>query len=73
MRALVFEHLGHAELLMLGVAHLVPQRATALTQPGVDFGEAAEALLGRIDPDAPPAVLHVLLDDSLLPAVMSPA
>jgi hypothetical protein len=64
----VLEHLGHVELLVLGVAHLVPQRAAALAQPGVEFGEAAEALLGRVDPDAPAAVLHILLDDSLLPA-----
>jgi hypothetical protein len=63
----VLEHLGHAELFVLGVADLVPQRPAALPQPGVELGEAAEALLGRVDPDAPPAVLHVLLDDSLLP------
>jgi hypothetical protein len=68
VRPLVLEHLGHAELLVLGVAHLVPQRPAALAQPGVEFAEAAEALLGRVDPDAPAAVLHVLLDDALLPA-----
>jgi hypothetical protein len=63
-----FEHLGHAELLVLGVAHLVPQRAAALAQPGVEFGEAAELDLGRVDPDAPAAVLHILLHHPFLPA-----
>ncbi len=67
-RALVFEHLGHAELGVLGVAHLVPQRAAALAQPGVEFAEAAELDLGRVDPDAPTAVLHVLLHHPFLPA-----
>jgi hypothetical protein len=38
-------------------------------EPGVELGEAADALAARVDSDAPPAVLHVLLDDTLLPAV----
>ena len=64
----MLQHLGHAELRMLRVSYLRPQAATALAQPGVEFGKGAKALLGRIDPDTPPAVLHVLLDDTLLPA-----
>jgi hypothetical protein len=52
VRALVLQHLGHAELGVLGVVHLVPQRAAALAQPGVEFGEAAELDLGRAGPDA---------------------
>ena len=67
VRALVFEHLGHAELGVLGMAHLVPQRAAALAQPGVEFGEAAELDPGRVDPDASAAVLHVLLHYPFLP------
>ena len=43
---LVFDHLGHAELIVLGVADLLPQRAAPLAQPGVEFDEGAEALLG---------------------------
>ena len=50
------------------VAYLIPQCPAAIAQPGVEFGEAAELHLVRLDPDAPPAVLHVLLDDTLLPA-----
>ena len=68
MRPFVFEHLGHAELLVLGVPDLLPQCPTALGQPGVEFSHAAKALLARINPDAPPAVLHVLLHHPLLPA-----
>jgi hypothetical protein len=67
VRALVLEHLGHAVLLVLGVADLLPQSSAPISQPGVEFGEAAELDLGRVDPDAPSAVLHVLLDDTLLP------
>jgi hypothetical protein len=47
VRLLVLEHLGHAELRVLGTAHLTPKRATALSQPGVELREAAEALLAR--------------------------
>jgi hypothetical protein len=45
VRLLVLQHLGHAELAVLGVAQLRPQRAAALGQPGVEFGERAEAPL----------------------------
>ena len=68
VRPLVAQHLSHAELVVLGVADLLPQGPAAVAQPGVEFDERAEALLARVDPDAPPAVLHVLLDDTLLPA-----
>jgi hypothetical protein len=57
VRPLVVKHLGHAELLMLRVSDLLPQGPAALAQPGIDFGEAAELDLGRVDPDAPAAVL----------------
>jgi len=68
VRPLVLKHLGHAELVVLGVAYLLPQGPAAVPQPGVEFDEGAEAFLRGIDPDAKPAVLHVLLDDTLLPA-----
>ena len=68
VRPFVLEHLGHAELIVLGVADLLPQRPASTRKPCVEFGEAAELDLGRVDPDAPAAVLHVLLDDTLLPA-----
>ena len=68
VRALVLEHLGHAELLVLGVADLLPQGSAPIGQPGVELGKAAELALGRVNPDAPATVLHVLLDDTLLPA-----
>ena len=66
--ALEFEHLGHAELLVLGVPDLAPQFSAPLAQPCVEFGQAAPFALARLDPDAPAAVLHVLLDNALLPA-----
>jgi hypothetical protein len=68
LRPLVLEHLGHAELLVLGVANLLPQRPAARTEPGIEFGDGSEALLGRVNPDASAAVLHVLLHHPLLPA-----
>jgi hypothetical protein len=39
VRSLVLEHLGHAELPVLGVAHLLPQRAAPVSQPGVELDE----------------------------------
>ena len=68
LQSLVFEHLGDAELLVLGMLDLGPQLPATLAHPGIEFVDAAEAHLPRVDPDAPAAVLHVLLDDSLLPA-----
>lgn len=68
MSTLVLQHLGHAEMRMLWMTNHSPQAAAALAQLGVELGKGAKALLGRIDPDAPPAVSHVLLDEALLPA-----
>ena len=42
-----------------GVAHLAPQGPATLAQPGVDFDEGAEALLGRVDPDSAAACVHM--------------
>ena len=67
LTTLMFEHLGHAEGRMLGVANLLPQRAAALGQPGVQFRERAETAFGRLQPDAPTAVLLVLLHHPLFP------
>ncbi len=64
----MFQHLGHAELLVLRMANFAPQGPAAVAEPGVEFDEGAPASLACFDPDAPPAVLHVLLDDPLLPA-----
>ena len=68
LQSLLLEHLGDAELLVLGMLDLGPQLPATLAHPGIEFVDAAEAHLPRVDPDAPAAVLHVLLDDSLLPA-----
>mmetsp|Transcript_66689 Transcript_66689/g.164356 ORF Transcript_66689/g.164356 Transcript_66689/m.164356 type:complete len:266 (+) Transcript_66689:1653-2450(+) len=46
--ALVLQHLGHAEGAVLGVAQFTPQRPATLGQPGVELGEAAEALAGCV-------------------------
>lgn len=59
---------AHVELAVFGMADLVPQGAAALTQPGIEFDKGTEAMSGRLDPDAPTAVLHVLLHAPLLPA-----
>jgi hypothetical protein len=61
------KYLGYAEPDVLGVANFLPQRPAARAQPGVEFGEAAELQLVGLEPDPPTAVLHVLLDDALLP------
>ena len=63
----MIEHLGHTELAVLGMTHLLPQRPAPGSEPCVEFDERAEALLTGIDPDPPSAVLHVLLDPTLLP------
>ena len=65
---LVFEHFGDGQIVVLGVAQFLPQRPAARQQPDIEFGKGAESFLGRFLPDAPPAVLHVLLDDAFLPA-----
>lgn len=65
---LVLEHLCHAELAVLGMTDLAPQRPAALAQPRIELGEGAEAAPARLDPDAPTTVLHVLLHAPLLPA-----
>ena len=59
---------GHAELLAFGVADLAPQGPAALAQPSIELLEAAPFTGLRIDPNTPAAVLHILLDDALLPA-----
>ena len=45
-----------------------PDGFAAFAQPGVELGKAAKLPLTGFDPDAPPAVLHVLLDHAFLPA-----
>ena len=64
----MLEHFRYAELPVLGVTRLLPQRAAPIRRPCVELDERAEALLARIDPDASPAHLHVLLDPPLLAA-----
>src|SRR5665647_1636761 len=48
--------------------HSRPQSATAYFKPGIQLIERAEALLPGIHPDTTTRVLHILLDDALLPA-----
>ena len=67
----MLQHLGHAELSVLRMADLLPQGPAPVGQPGVEFDEAAELALGGLDPDAPPTVLHVLLDHALVVAAAS--
>ncbi len=51
----------------LRVAQFAPTIATALAQPGIEFIERAPLALLGIQPDAPAAVLDVLLDHAFLP------
>ena len=68
LRALLLEHLKHAEVLVFGVADLTPQGAAALAQPGVELIKGMPLARLRLNPDSPAAVLDVLLHDTLLPA-----
>ena len=68
VRLLQLPHLGHGELPMDRVRGVAPHRTTPLAQPGIEFDERAEATGRGFDPDAPAAVLHVLLHHPLLPA-----
>ena len=68
MFALKFEHLGHGELPVFRVRRLGPHRPAAFAQPGVELGKRAKAPLLSLQPDAPAAVLHVLLHHPFLPA-----
>ena len=66
--ALVVEHLGEGQVGVLGMPQRLPQGPAPRQQPEVELGERTEALVGGLLPQPPPAVLHVLLDDTLLPA-----
>ena len=72
-RRFVLEHFGHAERLVLGVTDLAPKYAAALAQPSVEFLKAVPFSGLRVDPDAPAAVLDVLLDHAFLPAARNVA
>jgi hypothetical protein len=62
------EPFGHGELPVDRMRGVAPHRTASLAQPGIEFDERAEATGRGFDPDAPAAVLHVLLDHTLLPA-----
>ena len=68
LQSIVLEYLGHAKLLGFGMLDLEPQRPAALAHPAVELVHTGEAVVARIDPDAPMTVLHVLVDDALLRA-----
>ena len=68
MGALLLEYVGDAQVPIVRMLHLLPQRPAPARQPCIQIGETAESLLARFNPDTPAAVLHVLLDDAFLPA-----
>ncbi len=45
-----------------------PHRAASFAQPGVELNERAKAPGAGLNPDASPAVLHVLLGHAFFPA-----
>mmetsp|Transcript_44314 Transcript_44314/g.78330 ORF Transcript_44314/g.78330 Transcript_44314/m.78330 type:complete len:366 (+) Transcript_44314:5222-6319(+) len=67
-RLLILQHVSHCQCRPLGVRGLGPAGAAALGEPGIERGQVWPAPFARFAPDLAPAVLHVLLDDALLPA-----
>ena len=68
MLTLQIQHLGQRELLVLRMRCFGPDRAAALSQPGVELHKRAKPLGASLYPDTPAAVLHVLLHHPFLPA-----
>ena len=68
LQVLLLPDIGQRQFGPLGVAQLVPGVQAGLVQPGVERGQIGPASFGRLAPDAAAAILHVLLDDALLPA-----
>ena len=66
-RQFVLQDLGDRALPLLRMRQRLPQGLAAILQPGVEFVQVLE-VLRHGGPDAPPRVLDVLLDLSLLPA-----
>src|SRR3989338_867169 len=67
MGALLLQHFCQTELFVLGMAQFAPQRPATFAQPRIEFGERAKSLTLRIQPDAPTAILDVLLYHPLFP------
>src|SRR6266702_8497511 len=68
MGAFLLEHVGDAQLTIVRMLHLIPQRPAPGRQPCIQISEPAEALPTRVNPDTQAAVLHVLLDEAFPPA-----
>lgn len=68
MAFLQLPHLGDRELAMDGMRGIGLHQSTALSQPGIEFYEGAEAPSTCLDPDAPAAILHIFLNYAFLPA-----
>ncbi|KPB11912.1 hypothetical protein AC519_4667 [Pseudomonas savastanoi] len=58
----------HRQTVVLRMYKFSPERTTALAEPDVQLLEGMEHAILSIEPDSPPAVLHVLFDDAFLPA-----
>src|SRR3981081_2703145 len=70
MLAFLIKYVSDAHALVIRMAHLIPKQPATRVQPRVQFGERAEALLARTCPDPLPTILHILLDDTLLPSAV---
>ena len=64
---LVLQHFGNGKFWPLWMTHRLPVGFAALRQPGIEFFQVLPALQGGFLPDLAPAILHVLLNDALLP------
>ena len=64
---LILPNIGNAQRWPLWVCQLIPRLAAGTVQPLIELGQTAPAPLSDLAYHASPAVLHVLLDDALLP------
>jgi hypothetical protein len=58
MGALLLEDVGNAQLPIVRMLHVLPQRPAPARQPCIQIGEPAESLLARFNPDTRAAVEH---------------
>ena len=68
VRLLLLPDVGNGQLGPLGVRQFMPGVQAGLVQPRIEALQVRPAAFGRLQPDATTAILHVLLDNALLPA-----
>ena len=68
MVALDFQHLRYRESGVLRVHRFRPHGPATVCQPRIQFDKRTKPLFAGLNPNAPAAVLHILLDNAFLPA-----